>query len=413
VRAAALLLLVLARVHAAQVEAPRDAPFQLELPLAAPALPAAGPALIGGAAALPGAVPQPGASPQAVAAPSAASPAPAQAPPSAPLGGPGVYERRSVGLLALDFKDSTALHLAEGNRKARALIGASLDFAAHAAARFDGSVVRRLGDGLVIAFPDRARAMAAAERIQLGMEGLRRGLSEPRLELRAGVHAGRVLVDATGARPEVYGQPVEEAVALAARGEGGELVTAEGARRPRPAGPARAPGFQPPLSRSGFTRAATLFASLEDGASAYERLGRRAAYAQVKAFHSLAAEVVAARGGFVVKSEGETVMASFASARDAVEAGLELQRRLKDGRARVGVSYGRVLREDRLEGPDFFGNTVNAAARFMRLARPGEVVAGESVLQDERAREAWETAPREQALLKGFAQPVGALRLSP
>lgn len=405
-RAAALLLLVLARAHAAPVEAPRSAPYQLDLPFAAPVAPTAGPVLPGGAAVLPGAVPMPAAiRPIAAAAPQAAAAA------AAPFG-PGVYERRSVGLLALDFKDSTALHLAEGNRKARALIGASLDFAAHAAAEFDGGVARRLGDGVVIVFPSRAQAMAAAERIQLGMTGLRRGLSEPRLELRAGVHAGRVLVDASGARPEVYGRPVEEAVALATRGEGGEIVTAEGATRPQAAKAPRSPDFQLPLSQSAFTRAATLFAGLEDGASAYERLGRRTAYAQVKDFHALVARVVAERGGFVVKSEGETVMASFPSARDAVEAGLELQRRLKDGRARVGVSYGRVLREDRLEGPDFFGNTVNAAARFMKLARPGEVVAGESVLQDERAR-VWEHAPRERAALKGFSEPVGALRLRP
>ena len=407
-RAAALLLLVFSRAWGASLEAPRSAPYQLELPFAAPALQAAGPALPG-AAALPFALPAiPAAPAVCAAAPQAPAAAAAQ-----PLGGPGVYERRSVGLLALDFKDSTALHLAEGNRRARALIGASLDFAAHAAAEFDGSVVRRLGDGLVVAFPSRAQAMAAATRIQLGMAGLRRGLAEPRLELRAGVHAGRVLVDATGPRPEVYGQPVEEAVALASRGEGGTIVTAEGAARPDGAAPARAPDFQPPLSQSAFTRAATMFASLEDGASSYERLGRKTAYARVKAFHALVAEVVAGRGGFVVKSEGETVMASFPSARDAVEAGLELQRRLKDGRARVGVSYGRVLREDRLDGPDFFGNTVNAAARFMKLARPGEVAAGESVLQDEDARRAWGNAPRERARLKGFAQPVGALRLRP
>ncbi|MCM2305609.1 MAG: hypothetical protein NDJ72_12975, partial [Elusimicrobia bacterium] len=39
----------------------------------------------------------------------------------------GVYERRGVGLLVLDAKDSTALHLSEGTRRAHALIREAVD----------------------------------------------------------------------------------------------------------------------------------------------------------------------------------------------------------------------------------------------------------------------------------------------
>jgi len=39
----------------------------------------------------------------------------------------GVYERRGVGLLVLDAKDSTALHLSAGTRKAHAMIRDAVD----------------------------------------------------------------------------------------------------------------------------------------------------------------------------------------------------------------------------------------------------------------------------------------------
>jgi class 3 adenylate cyclase len=46
-----------------------------------------------------------------------------------------------------------------------------------------------------------------------------------------------------------------------------------------------------------------------------------------------------------------------------------------DVRARVGVSAGRVLRR---EG-DYFGRTVNVAARIVDYARPGEVLVSAEV----------------------------------
>ncbi|MBI4345677.1 MAG: hypothetical protein HY553_02405 [Elusimicrobia bacterium] len=349
--------------------------------------------------------------------------APAAARPPAPLfAGQGVYERRGVGLLAVDVKDSTALHLAIGNRRARALIATVLDHAENTSAAFDGRVVRHLGDGFLAVFPRYRDALEAAKAVQGGMGGLRAVLDRPELGLRAGVHAGRVLVDASGARPDVYGEPVETAVALAGKGSAGEIATAEGLFRPNPAGPSR-PGLQLALAERRFTQAATLFAGLEDWPRMYERHGRKTAFAAVKAFHEHVARAVSRQGGTVVKTEGETVMASFPDAHGAVLAGAEIQRGREALRAaaplgghmrvKVGVSWGRVLREDRLEGPDYFGNAVNAAARLMKLSVDGEVLAGSGVLADAAARRLLASAPRERVRLKGFAEELLIARYRP
>jgi len=341
----------------------------------------------------------------------------------------GVYERRGAGLLVVDFKDSTPLHLALGNRAAHVVVAAALDYTEASAALFDGVVIRRLGDGQLIVFPRLKDAQMAAEAIQNGLERWRRTTHAPPLALRAAVHGGRVLIDASGERPEIYGQSVETALRLSTVGRGGDIARETAAGRAAVSAPERreppspTPGLQASLATAKMTRAAVLFAGLADFISAYERFGRRLAYATVKAFHEHVRLVVEELGGRVVKTEGETVMAAFDSAEAAARAGARIQERLPSLRraaplgpvvsARVGLTYGRVLRQDSLEGPDYFGNRVNAAARLMRSAEPGQVLASDSLLADENADAALMSARREKLVLKGFAEPVGVLRLRP
>ena len=358
-----------------------------------------------------------------------------------------VFERRQVGLLVVDVKDSTPLHLAQGNRRAHAWVDEALNFAEDSAKLFDGVVLRRLGDGHLIAFPKIENALAAATAIQERLDSWRRRRRAPALELRSSVHAGRVLFDTAEAAPEIYGQPVERVLELAAASRGGDIaidqrfknhplvqelakrsvLNREGASillrprsRPQPGEP---PGLQPPLTVSRMTVATTLFAGLANWTGTYERFGRRSAYATVKAFHAHARSIVERHGGLWVKTEGETVMASFAVPAAAVRAALEIQRRMAEVRraaplgplaqARVGLNYGRALREDRLAGTDFFGNTVNAAARLMSRARPGEILVSEAVLAHGAAARLLGEAPREISELKGFDRPITIARIKP
>ena len=324
----------------------------------------------------------------------------------------GVYERRGVGLLVVDLKDSTVLHRELGNRKAHALVAAALDFAEESSARFDGKVIRHLGDGYLIAFPTYAHALDAAVKLQEGAPALRRALKSTRVEFRAGVYAGRVLVDP--AIPDLFGAPVDAALSLAAAADGGEIAVEEKGRvktlRPGPSTldrPLDGLDLAPKLSFAAFEQASILFARPGGGSPTAGEHGKRAAHAAVKGFHARARAIVERRGGRVVKTEGETLMAAFSSPAQAARAGAELA----GLGARAGVNWGRVLREDKLDGVDYFGNRVNAAARLMALASDGELMADGSLLDDAEAAVALGGAAKEAVKMKGFPEPIAALRL--
>jgi len=297
------------------------------------------------------------------------------------------------------------------------MIREAVDGAEGAASMFDGVVIRRLGDGSLLAFPSYAAALAAAEAIQ------RENAATPGPRLRVGVHAGRVLVDTTGKVPEIYGRAVEKTLALGASADGGAVATEGGASKPAPFLPTRAADPRRPVDSIRVEHAATMFVGLDGWSEAYDKYGRRRSYAAVKTFHAFVIAAIERHGGFVVKTEGETVMASFPSAESAVKAAADIQGRMADlreaaplgnlFRTRVGVSYGRVIREERGGEVDFFGNTVNAAARLMKLAGDGEALISGTAAGQPGAGERLVGAARETARMKGFEFAIPVYRFKP
>ncbi len=101
--------------------------------------------------------------------------------------------------------------------------------------------------------------------------------------------------------------------------------------------------------------------------------------AMVARFDELAYDTVAQLGGRVVKTIGDEVMFVAADVAAAVQIAVRLIERsaLDDvlPEARAGVGYGTMLAQ---EG-DYYGPVVNLASRIVALARPGSVVASDSV----------------------------------
>ena len=90
-------------------------------------------------------------------------------------------------------------------------------------------------------------------------------------------------------------------------------------------------------------------------------------------------EVASRHGGAVVKMLGDGVLFHFKDPQDAVTASLEILDRVQPAGlppAHVGVNAGPMIYE---EG-DYFGRTVNIAARIASQAGPGQVFLGEDVL---------------------------------
>src|SRR5271166_3234317 len=116
--------------------------------------------------------------------------------------------------------------------------------------------------------------------------------------------------------------------------------------------------------------------------------------AAVARFNQIVSEVIAAHDGVrpVEQGEGDSFVAAFARASDAVAAALELQRApLAPIRLRIGVHTGEVQLRD--EG-NYAGPTINRTARLRDLGHGGQIVlsgATEPLVVDRLPEGAWLT----------------------
>ena len=86
-------------------------------------------------------------------------------------------------------------------------------------------------------------------------------------------------------------------------------------------------------------------------------------------------------GGTWIKEMGDGILASFASANDAVECALNIQDACKNIsrlELRIGIDLGQVV----FTNKDVFGMVVNIASRLQCLAKPGQILVSASVAQN-------------------------------
>jgi class 3 adenylate cyclase len=145
---------------------------------------------------------------------------------------------------------------------------------------------------------------------------------------------------------------------------------------------------------------AVLFSDLTGSTALYERIGDARAFSVVEEHFREMSRVVEAHRGTVVKTMGDAVMATFARLPDAVRAAIEMDRVTARQHGHHGVSLKlgvhagpclAVRANDRL---DFFGTTVNVAARLQARAEGHELVVLEKTLGH----------PEAAALVRGFAR---------
>jgi len=125
-------------------------------------------------------------------------------------------------------------------------------------------------------------------------------------------------------------------------------------------------------------------------------------------FSGTVSDVVHADGGRVVKFIGDEVMWVGSTPAQLVQVAVDLVEHPRAREAglqvRAGLGYGSVL----AIGGDYFGNTVNLAARLVTAAGPGQILASTDV-RDELPD--WPAIPLNPLILKGFDAPVPAYDL--
>jgi class 3 adenylate cyclase len=134
-----------------------------------------------------------------------------------------------------------------------------------------------------------------------------------------------------------------------------------------------------------------LFTDLKGSTELYERVGDLVAYDMVRSHFGVLHEVVAAEAGAVVKTIGDAVMATFPTPDRAMAAALAMREAMlklnaESGREdlllKIGMHEGPCLAVTLNDRLDYFGQTVNIAARVQGLAVSRAIFATEPVVQD-------------------------------
>ena len=155
-----------------------------------------------------------------------------------------------------------------------------------------------------------------------------------------------------------------------------------------------------------------LFTDLRNSTQLYREIGDATAFGRVMSHFDVVRKAIAEHDGAVVKTIGDAVMGVFRCASDGLLAMFEVQQALtepKDGNTplqlKAGLNTGpciAVTLNDRL---DYFGSTVNLAARLEGLSSGADVIISRSVYEDAKVQELIESdfnaVPFDMSL-KGF-----------
>ena len=134
-----------------------------------------------------------------------------------------------------------------------------------------------------------------------------------------------------------------------------------------------------------------LFTDLKGSTALYKQVGDLAAFHLVREHFQLLTQIVASEGGAIVRTIGDAVMATFPTPDRAVAAALQM----REGMLRLNALHNRddlLLKIGIHEGPclaviqngrqDYFGQTVNIAARVQELAVARSILATGQVIDN-------------------------------
>ena len=162
-----------------------------------------------------------------------------------------------------------------------------------------------------------------------------------------------------------------------------------------------------------------LFTDLKGSTALYERVGDLAAFDLVRAHFQALLGIISSEKGAVVKTIGDAVMATFVRPEHAIVAGLRMraamdelnvQRGRDDLVVKIGIHEGPCLAVMLNERQDYFGQTVNIAARVQGLSTSQAIHVTGPVIDAPAVAAILEkqaiTPIQKQAALRGIADAV-------
>lgn len=131
-----------------------------------------------------------------------------------------------------------------------------------------------------------------------------------------------------------------------------------------------------------------LFTDLKGSTQLYDLVGDGNAYFLVRQHFDTLNKVVNARGGVIVKTIGDAIMAAFEKPSDAVAAAIEMVEEMtafnknisQPLNLKIGLHTGRSIAVTLNDRIDYFGQNVNIAARIQTLADANEIYLSRDII---------------------------------
>ena len=132
---------------------------------------------------------------------------------------------------------------------------------------------------------------------------------------------------------------------------------------------------------------AVLFTDIRGSTTFFEIHGDIAGRLMMQRHYDMLFPIIEGNEGAIVKTVGDSIMATFNDPKSAVIAAIGMQKRLSSYNAeqsnedpiriRIGVNFGKGI----IEENDVFGNVVNVASKLVSIGESEQIVVGESIYQ--------------------------------
>jgi adenylate cyclase len=130
-----------------------------------------------------------------------------------------------------------------------------------------------------------------------------------------------------------------------------------------------------------------MFTDLRDSTRMYRVIGDASAFGRVREHFEILEKAIAAEGGAIVKTMGDAVMATFRHPADALKSVWNAQSEIAQRGEpllwlKAGLHKGPCIVVNLNDRLDYFGSTVNIAARLPNFSQGGELVFSETFYKD-------------------------------
>jgi len=163
---------------------------------------------------------------------------------------------------------------------------------------------------------------------------------------------------------------------------------------------------------------AAIFAADVEGYSRLMGLDEVGTLRTLTAYRVIIDRLIASHRGRIFNTAGDSLVADFASAVDAVQCAVAVQEAVRKENAdrpageqmrfRIGVHVGDII----VQGDNLFGDAVNIAARLEALAEPGGICVSGAVRDHIGTKLLVEFTDLGPQQVKNIAQPLKAYRIS-